>query len=128
MHGLLRAPAEAAAGQHGLELHALERQPKHPRNRLVLSGLELTAEARHRALAIPAQEAIERLHRRMGEEREYELSLDDPVRAGKGRVDVPVGSGDQSRPTSERTILRHELFAAAPLRARLVPRDAQPVP
>ena len=63
----LRAAAEAAAGEHGLDLHLLGLQSEHSRDRRLFEGLELAAEPRQRLLAVEAQIAVERLHRRMRE-------------------------------------------------------------
>src|SRR5215470_1882770 len=62
MHGLLGAAAEAAAGQHCLQVDLVGREPEDFRNRRMVAGLQLATEARHRALAIPLQKAVERLH------------------------------------------------------------------
>src|SRR5439155_7840398 len=118
---------EAAARQHGLELHTLEREAEHLRDHLMIAGLYLTTEARHRALAIPTQEAVERLHRRMRKVWKHELGFDDSVRAGKRRVDVPVRAGHESGLACERTIFGDQLFTAASLCTGLVPGDAQEV-
>src|SRR5690242_3957484 len=63
----LRPPAEAAAGQHSFQLHLLRLEAEDSSNGLVLPGLELATEARQRLLAVPAQIAVEGLHRRVRE-------------------------------------------------------------
>ena len=72
----LRAPAEAAAGQHGLDFDLLRFQPEHAGDRSLLEGLELTAEPRQRLVIAEPQIAVERLHGRMREIRENKLDLD----------------------------------------------------
>ena len=71
-----RAAAERAAREHGLDLHLVGRDAEDLGDDPVIHGLHLAAEARERALAVPAQIAVERLHRRMREIRKHIFRLD----------------------------------------------------
>src|SRR5712692_10851559 len=125
MHARLCAAAEAAAGEHGLELHTVERQPEHFSDRLVLPGLQLAAETRERALTIPLQEAVERLHRCMREVREDELRLDHARRPRERGFCVAMRAGDAARLARKRAVLLDDLLAAALFGGGFVPGDAQ---
>ena len=118
----LRAPAEAAAGQHGLELHVLGLQAEHAGDGLVLDGLELAAEAGQRLLAIPAQVAVQRLHRRVRQVGEHELGLDHAIGAGEHGFGIAVRAGNRARLPGKRAKLLDELRAAALLGRRSRPR------
>ena len=105
--------------------HALRRQSEHAWRSPVFPGLELAAEARQRALAVPVQEAVERLHRRVRQIGEDVLRLDHAAGACKRRLRIAVRAGDEAGLPRERTIFFDELLAAALFGCRLVPGDAQ---
>jgi len=125
MRVLLRPPPEAPARQHGLDLDPIGREPENARDGHVVNGLHLAAEACQGAVDVPAQEAIERLHRRMREIRKYELRLDDALRPRERRLGITMSLRHHARPTGKRAILGDKLFAAAALGRGIVPRDAQ---
>src|SRR5215471_11705097 len=73
VHALLGAAAETAASEHRLKLDLVKWHAEHACYGGMVAALELAAISCRRALAIPAQETVERLHRGMGEIREYEF-------------------------------------------------------
>ena len=67
--GRIGAPAEAAAREHRVELHLLGLEAEHLRRRRLVDALELRAHPDLGAVAAHLHGAVERLHRRVGEER-----------------------------------------------------------
>src|SRR5260370_20342900 len=94
MSGRLRPAAETAARIERLDLHLLRLQAENGGNRGVLDGLKLTAETRHRARAVPFQEAVERLHRRMREIGEDKFGFGDLAGALLCAGDVSLRGSD----------------------------------
>ena len=125
VHGGLRTPAEAAAGQHGLDLHLIGLEAEHAGDGLMVARLQLAAEPRERTLAIPAQEAVQRLHRRMRQIGKDVLRLDHPLLAGQRGFRIPMPARHHARLARQVPILFDELVAAALLGGGLIPGDAQ---
>src|SRR5216684_2385375 len=127
MHVLLRTPAEAAARQHRLDLDAIGGEAENAGDRHMISGLQLAAEPRQRALAVPLQVAVERLHGGVRKIREHELRLDDALRAAQRRLRIAFGADQGPRALRQRAVVFDELRTAAPLRRLLIPRHAKEI-
>ena len=126
VHGGLRAPAEAAAGQHGLDLHLIGLEAEHAGDGLMVARLQLAAQARHRTLSIPAQEAVQRLHRRMRQIGKDVLRLDHPLLRGPSAASAsPCWPATVPGLRDKLPVLFDELVAAALLGVGLVPGHAQ---
>ena len=70
----VRAPAEAAAGRQGVELHLPGREAQRLRGGRLVHGLELRAAPDLRGIAAKLHGAVERLHRGVREERDLVLA------------------------------------------------------
>src|SRR5437660_490699 len=125
MHGLLRASPKAAARQHRLDLDLVGRQAENLSDRHMFAGLELAAEPGHGSLAVPAQIAVERLHRSMREIGEHKFRLDHALRAGKRCFCITFYVDDVAGTARERPIILDDLVAAAALCTGIVPRDSE---
>jgi hypothetical protein len=125
MHICLPAPAEASAGQHGLDLDALERQAEHRSDRVVIAGLQLAPKAGPRPFPIPVQKSVKRLHRRVGEIRKDELCLDDLSGFREHGLDVAADRRRHSGPAGKRPVFLDHLLAAALFSRPVVPSYAK---
>ncbi len=78
-------PPEAAAGHHGIQGNLLDLQAGCARNRALVHGLELRAGPDDAGVRLQVDDAIERLHRRMGQIGKFIDSRDLFRRAGQLR-------------------------------------------
>ena len=125
MHGLLRASPKAAARQHRLDLDLVGCQTENLSDRHMLAGLELAPEPGQGPLAVPAQIAIQRLHRSMREIGEYKFRFNHALRAGKRPFSITFYIDDFAGTARERSIVLDDLVAAAALCTGIVPRDPE---
>ena len=126
MHVRLRAPAEAAAGQHGLDLHLLRLEAEHVGDGLVVAGLQLAAEARQRAAGRPSAGSRRAAPSAHAPDRGRRTRPRSPARRAASAASAsPCCARDRAGLARQRAVLLDELLAAALLGGGLVPGDVQ---
>ncbi|CRO43236.1 hypothetical protein PAERUG_E10_London_26_VIM_2_06_13_01156 [Pseudomonas aeruginosa] len=121
------APAEAAAGVERIDLHLLRLQPGGARRVALVDGLELVAGPDLAAVGGQPDHRVQRLHRRMGEERELVAGGDPAGRPGHRLGGVAVPARGLAGLLGELAVLRHQRLGTTLLGLALVPLDLERV-
>ena len=123
MHGLLRATAEAAAGEDRLQVDLVHPDAENLGDRGVIGGGKLAAEPRRRRVTVPLHKCVERLHRRVGEVREIVCGAQYASGVGKRGIGIALLARDHAGRFCELVVPRENLIGPKLERARLVPLD-----
>jgi hypothetical protein len=116
------AAAEAATGIHHVELHLLELQAEHLRQRELVAGVQLFAVPHLAAGGVELHDAVQRLHRCMGEEGEGEFRLDHLAGSAQRRFGVAVLARGQTGRLRQFAVAGDDGVAAAAVGGGFVPR------
>ena len=121
--GRRRAPAEAAAGEQGLDLHLLRLEAENAGGHVLVDGLQLRAEQQLDAAVVGAVDhAVVGLHRGVREIGKRVGRLDHLGGAGSAARRVAVVARDRARRLGESAVRVDEIAAAARLGAGSRPR------
>ncbi len=106
----VRPPAKGAAGIEHIDPDLLRGEAEHSGHRRLIRGLELLAVEHADTITIRGDDAIKRLHGRMGQVRHREFSLDDPIGPGEALLDIALAASHSPRPFSKLAVLRQDLL------------------
>ena len=122
VRGGIGAAPETSAQQRGFQGHLLGLETCRLGRRGAVHGLELRSGAHQAAVRLQVDEAVERLHRGVGEVGDVVLRLQHALRIGKGGRGIPLAPGHQPRSCREPGI-----GGMHSRRGQLRPRPLRPV-
>ena len=122
---LAGATPEAAAGVEHVDGHLFGRQAEHCGQRELVASVHLLAVPHLATVRTEANDAVHRLHRRVGQVGEVVAGLKHPGGTAQGRFGVAVGSGREARRRRLRPIVREDLVRALAVGLAVVPRHCQ---